>query len=438
MPYYSAFWANHYKELRNCCMTYPLKDYPIITDPRIPIPQELENKQIIDLIDTNWMSEKKLKWFGWDVNGWLAWTDSSGMIYRIKDLKRNETGRQFEKKIVKIEKGGDPRDDIYASAKELYLHELNLQKDCSLCPPPLRIPEDDNEEDDNNNTPEQEDDSPKPTWEDYANGTVLIDYVPVIPLPVPPPPQPNTPQRTPPKLPPIVTSPAATSPPKSKPVADPPYVHTPTTATESSSPTTEGTHPGAVPVPPSSTPKPKKPENKKKQDERKFGVQVVGRSGTQEIDLPRLAASGLLLAKIHLDSLMEILGLRNIAVKGPPDGKAGTPTPDEATETTQSMIDYYQDIKSAKEEEKKKKEKNNKFDNEVQTDKEQKEKQRLLREMRKGKIAHHKVTAKTVEFKFDHTPFDTAATKKFYIETRITQGQSRKKAEAEIRLLLNE
>jgi len=115
-------------------MTEPLIRYPFIKDNDKKVPTDLQNKLIRDLIDVGWMSDKGLKWFGWDVNGWYAWTDANGMIYRIRDLKRNEDGKRFEKEVTKIIRVDEPRNDIRASANELYQHEFNLCVDCQLCP----------------------------------------------------------------------------------------------------------------------------------------------------------------------------------------------------------------------------------------------------------------------------------------------------------------
>lgn len=168
MAYFSSFWYKHYKELRNCCMTEPLLKYPLIREGK-KVPADLQGKLIRDLIDIGWMSEQGLKWFGWDVDGWYAWTDSNGMIHRIRDLKRNENGKRFEKEVTNIVRGDEPRDDIFASAHQLYQHELDLSKDCQLCP--IRVVEpDDTEETTDNQGTKKEVDVIAPPWQTYAGG----------------------------------------------------------------------------------------------------------------------------------------------------------------------------------------------------------------------------------------------------------------------------
>ncbi len=149
-------------------MTEPLLKYPLIREGK-KVPTDLQGKLIRDLIDVGWMSEQGLKWFGWDVDGWYAWTDSNGMIHRIRDLKRNENGKRFEKEVTNIVRGDEPRDDIFASAHQLYQHELDLSKDCQLCP--VRVVEhDDTEETTDNQGTKKEVDVIAPPWQTYAGG----------------------------------------------------------------------------------------------------------------------------------------------------------------------------------------------------------------------------------------------------------------------------
>jgi hypothetical protein len=154
-------------------MTEPLLQYPLITEGN-KVPTDLQNKKIRDLIDVGWMSEKGLKWFGWDVNGLYAWTDANGMIYRIRDLKRNEDGKRFEKEVKNIVRGDEPRDDIHANANQLYQHEFNLCVDCQLCPDRSGVT--DGDDDSNTSTDaggeakEEEVNVTAPPWQTFAGG----------------------------------------------------------------------------------------------------------------------------------------------------------------------------------------------------------------------------------------------------------------------------
>jgi len=178
MPNFSFFWKKHYDEIGNCCMTYPLKKLAWINpDNKESVPRKFEGKQlVIDFIDVNWMYAKKLKWIGWDIQGWLAWTDDNGMLYRIKDLKRNEVGQEFEKEVneVKCELSpmvhtGNP------SAEELYRFERDMQRKCGFCPEGQRsAPADEQQE------KLQETRKPPivPAWEKFINGDAIVEYGP--------------------------------------------------------------------------------------------------------------------------------------------------------------------------------------------------------------------------------------------------------------------
>lgn len=93
MPNFSFFWLKHYKEIGNCCMTYPLEGHVYINPDRAEAEKFGQKQLIKNFIDIGWMHQEGLKWIGWDIQCWLAWTDPNGMLYRIKDLKRNERGK---------------------------------------------------------------------------------------------------------------------------------------------------------------------------------------------------------------------------------------------------------------------------------------------------------------------------------------------------------
>ncbi|MCF8448561.1 MAG: DUF2974 domain-containing protein [Taibaiella sp.] len=136
MPRFSAFWLTHYKEIGNCCMTAPLKKLKVRNNVKVEVPDKFQSLQlVIDYIDTGWMDQKQLKWIGWDIQGWYAWTDPNGMLYRIKDLQRNEDGREYEKEVEEIVASGDPRTHQgNPTAKELYTFERDMQRNCGFCP----------------------------------------------------------------------------------------------------------------------------------------------------------------------------------------------------------------------------------------------------------------------------------------------------------------
>jgi hypothetical protein len=159
-------------------MTYPLKKLAWINpDNKESVPRKFEGKQlVIDFIDVNWMYAQKLKWIGWDIQGWLAWTDARGMLYRIKDLKRNEVGQEFEKEVneVKCELSpmvhtGNP------SAEELYRFERDTQRKCGFCPDGQRSGPADEQQD-----KLQETRKPPivPAWEKFVSGDAIVEYGP--------------------------------------------------------------------------------------------------------------------------------------------------------------------------------------------------------------------------------------------------------------------
>lgn len=139
MPYFSAFWYKHYKESPTCDRTDPLVT-PLthIEKPRKPEAAKLwtnpgKGYLVIDFIDTNWMYEKGFKALWYDVYGYRAWTDASGMIYRIKDLKRNELGKKYEdeKGPVRAHADGSDPKPSYLTNKQYYTAMLNNRK--KLC-----------------------------------------------------------------------------------------------------------------------------------------------------------------------------------------------------------------------------------------------------------------------------------------------------------------
>ncbi|MBL7691742.1 MAG: hypothetical protein JNM41_09110 [Flavipsychrobacter sp.] len=187
MPNFSFFWQKHYGEIGNCCMTYPLKKLAWINpDNKEAVPRKFEGKQlVIDFIDVNWMYGQKLKWIGWDIQGWLAWTDENGMLYRIKDLKRNEVGQEFEKEVneVKCELSpmvhtGNP------SAEELYRFERDTQRKCGFCPDGQRSGLADEQQE-----KLQETRKPPivPAWEKFVSGDAIVEYGPAGKEIMPPP-----------------------------------------------------------------------------------------------------------------------------------------------------------------------------------------------------------------------------------------------------------
>ncbi len=188
MPNFSFFWQKHYGEIGNCCMTYPLKKLAWINpDNKESVPRKFEGKQlVIDFIDVNWMYAQKLKWIGWDIQGWLAWTDARGMLYRIKDLKRNEVGQEFEKEVNEVKCELSPMVHIgNPSAEELYRFERDMQRKCGFCPDGQRSgPADEQQE------KLQETRKPPivPAWEKFVSGDAIVEYGPagkeMIPLEV--------------------------------------------------------------------------------------------------------------------------------------------------------------------------------------------------------------------------------------------------------------
>lgn len=136
MPNFSFFWRKHYNEIGNCCMTYPLEGLRHIDPDHAKAAEKYRDKQLVrDYIDIGWMYQKGLKWIGWDIQGWLAWTDPNGMLYRIKDLKRNEDGVAFEKEVNEVKSEQKPRTHMgNPSAQELYRYERDVQKECGFCP----------------------------------------------------------------------------------------------------------------------------------------------------------------------------------------------------------------------------------------------------------------------------------------------------------------
>ncbi len=155
-------------------MTWPLEREPVTYHNHIP--EGFLHTKLTRFIDVGWMRKKKLKWIGWDDEGWIAWSSPDGMLYRLRDLKRTEDGEQYEKEVgeeLKIEGDGDEK-PVYQSVKQFYTHEMNVQKECGYCPkdraagvsdettpPPAggSTPEEDEEE---------EDDETMPDWKKYA------------------------------------------------------------------------------------------------------------------------------------------------------------------------------------------------------------------------------------------------------------------------------
>jgi len=117
-------------------MTFPLEGHIYIDPDHAKAAAKFGQKQLVkDFIDTGWMHQKGLKWIGWDIQGWLAWTDPNGMLYRIKDLKRNEDGVAFEKEVNEVKSELTPRTHQgNPSAEALYRFERDMQKDCGFCP----------------------------------------------------------------------------------------------------------------------------------------------------------------------------------------------------------------------------------------------------------------------------------------------------------------
>ncbi len=139
MPRFSSFWKKHYGDIKNCCMTAPLNYFVPVYEHPAEYPEELWQKKLRELIDIEWMQGKQLKWIGWDYDAWLCWTDPKGMLYRIKDLKRNELGKRFEKEVTEItnELDGPPYAEVVRphteNKKRFYGFELAMQKECRFC-----------------------------------------------------------------------------------------------------------------------------------------------------------------------------------------------------------------------------------------------------------------------------------------------------------------
>lgn len=115
-------------------MTAPLQGNPV-THNEMP-PDKFLYKSLTAFIDTGWMSEKKMKWIGWDGNGNYAWVTPNGMMYTIKDLERTELGEEYEKEVTEgLQAEGDGSGRLqHLSLKEFYEWEVQKQKNCEFCP----------------------------------------------------------------------------------------------------------------------------------------------------------------------------------------------------------------------------------------------------------------------------------------------------------------
>jgi hypothetical protein len=126
MPSFSPFWKLHYKDIGNCCTFQPLEDSPV---------DNIDGNEHVDaFIDKQWMRDKKLKWIGTDRSGEAAWIDPQGMMYNLRDLKRNEKGEKYEQDGNKLELIDHSSIRQYSDEKiDHYKWELEVQKECGFC-----------------------------------------------------------------------------------------------------------------------------------------------------------------------------------------------------------------------------------------------------------------------------------------------------------------
>jgi hypothetical protein len=403
MPRFSAFWLTHYKEIGNCCMTAPLKKLKVRNNVKVEVPDKFQSLQLVeDYIDTGWMDQKKLKWIGWDIQGWYAWTDPNGMLYRIKDLQRNEDGREYEKEVEEIVASGDPRTHQgNPTARELYTFERDMQRNCGFCPDGSG----DGDSDDAEQEGGKKDDTKKENIADDIDLDKLMqgditdfmpgddEYVPKAPvtdatevtetvhitdnpyvptpggaddgsgilkeiiddLPILPP----TPMQVPAN--------------KQKPVLNTTKVtDTSKVATPAKNPfqqkmaERQKAHEEPISFPPIPIKIDKlivatrptnggRPKPSRKIDYQKFGMSIMGNSPRQELDLPHIHPSGKLF-NFDFAQFMEWMGLRNLANTQPPNFKPEKPGVEETVEFVNTMIEYFKDIINTKSEEQKNKE----------------------------------------------------------------------------------
>ena len=149
-------------------MTAPLEVPPMLLK---KIPKTPTSRTVLTYIDTGWMSEKKLKWIGWDVDGWITWIDPNGMMYRVRDLKRNGDGIEFEKNYEELKTQVNPEKPVYTSVLAYYTHEMNVQKTCGYCPDRSSVPSDDDDTDSSESTGGvTQQNVTAPPWQTFAGG----------------------------------------------------------------------------------------------------------------------------------------------------------------------------------------------------------------------------------------------------------------------------
>lgn len=174
MAYPSLFWAINYKKLRTCCTFEPLKVQAYITGSDL----------VINFIDTDWMMQKKMKWIGFDKQGYKAWITPDGTIYRFKDLERNEAGKQAEKEYgEKIELPNDGEStkgmaEDMLQGNNLYKWQLKMQASCAFCPQGEGGAESEAAPPNSNSSGTDENNEgtdPIPGWQGYAQGGIT-DY----------------------------------------------------------------------------------------------------------------------------------------------------------------------------------------------------------------------------------------------------------------------
>ncbi len=149
-------------------MTAPLEVPPTLLK---KMPNTPTSRTVLTYIDTGWMSEKKLKWIGWDVDGWITWIDPNGMMYRVRDLKRNGDGIEFEKNYEELKTQVNPEKPVYTSVLAYYTHEMNVQKTCGYCPDRSSVPSDDDDTDSSESTGGvTRQNVTAPPWQTFAGG----------------------------------------------------------------------------------------------------------------------------------------------------------------------------------------------------------------------------------------------------------------------------
>jgi len=107
---------------------------------------------------------------------YFAWISSDGMLYRFSDLKRNETGRKFEKEVTNLRLTADgtlPAN--LAMLDDLYRYELEKQRNCEFCPGEQRgAPGEPKDEMKPTGSAPKDEEKMIPDWQTFANGDPAI------------------------------------------------------------------------------------------------------------------------------------------------------------------------------------------------------------------------------------------------------------------------